>query len=118
MSMSSHTAYQIEGSFTTNVKDNIVNGLSFETHDSTLKEAVEIDWPAPGHGEILQVACWSNSLAWAEFCIRHGANVNTFSPRSGEIPLAMAARLAFVEMVNLLQHGASIHGSGAVVMTP
>lgn len=85
--------------------------------DSLVEEgAAEIDWPVPGHGDMLQVACWSDNLAWAEFCMRHGVIVNTYSSRSGEILLAMTARVTSVEMVNLLrQCGASLHGSDAVV---
>lgn len=63
-----------------------------------------------------QVGCWGDRLAWAEFCIRHGADVKAFSSLSGEIQLVMAARLSSVEIVDLLlQHGAILHGSGAVV---
>lgn len=105
------------GSVTHDVINRIVDGLSFETHKFLVeKGVVEIGWSIPRHGDMLQVACWGDKLAWAGFCIHHGADVNAFSPLSGEILLAMTARLSSVEMLNLLlQHGASLHGSGAVV---
>ena len=105
------------GSVTTDLIDRIVDGLSFETHKFLVEEgAAEIDWPVPGDGDMLQVACWSDSLAWAEFCIQRGANVNMYSPISGEVLLAMTARVTSVEMISLLlQYGANLHGSGAIV---
>ena len=94
----------------------IVDGLSFETHKFLVEGAAEVDWPVPRHGDMLQVACWGDRLAWAEFGFRHGADVNAFSPLSGEILLATTARRSSVEMVDLLlQHGAGLHDSGAVV---
>lgn len=65
---------------------------------------------------MLEIACRCDNLAWAEFCIRHGADVNTYSPRTGEILLAVTACLASVELVDLLrQHGADLQSSDAVV---
>ena len=108
--MSSHIAYQTGVPLlnSQDVLNKIVDGLSFETHKFLVEEgAAEVDWPVPRHGD---------RLAWAEFCIRHGADVNAFSPLSGEILLAMTARRSLVEMVDLLlHHGASLHDSGAVV---
>lgn len=65
---------------------------------------------------MLQVACWCDNLAWAEFCICHCANINKFCPLSGEALLVVTARVSSVEMVDLLlRYGAKIHGCGAVI---
>ena len=105
------------GSVTTDVIDNIADGLSFETHKFLVEEgAAKTTWPVRGHSDMLEIACRCGNLAWAEFCIRHGADVNTYSPRTGEILLAVTACLASVELVDLLlQHGADLQVSGAVV---
>lgn len=79
------------------------------------KELQKSKGAVPGHGDMLQVAYWIGNLAWAEFCIRHAADVNTFYPLSDEFLLTMTARVSSVEIVDLLlQHGASLHGSGTV----
>ena len=105
------------GSVTNDVIGNIADGLSFETHKFLVEEgAVVVDWHVPGHDDMLQVACLSDNLAWAKFCVHHGADVNTHSPLTGELLLAMTACVSSVAIVDLLlQHGASLHGSGAVV---
>ena len=57
MFTSSHTAYQT-GVVTTDVIDNIADGLSFETHKFLVEEgAAKIMWPVWGHSDMLEIAC-------------------------------------------------------------
>lgn len=56
---------------TTDVIENIADGLSFETQKFLVEKGAAKDtWPVRGHSDMLEIACRCDNLAWAEFCIR------------------------------------------------
>ncbi|KAH9993925.1 ankyrin repeat-containing domain protein [Xylariaceae sp. FL0662B] len=80
-------------------------------------KAVDIDYFIPWHGDILGLAATSNCLDWARFCLERGANPNLNLVDGYKTILAATAENDHREMVELLlQHGAWLQGSGAIVL--
>lgn len=70
----------------------------------------------PWVDDILKYVCPGNDIAWARFCLENGADPNLMVGHS-LCALAAAAGMSTVQMAELLlQHGAKMEGSGAIVI--
>ena len=79
--------------------------------------AVDINYYIPWWGDILSNVARRDDLAWAQLCLDRGADPNANLVDEHKSLLAAVAELASVEMATLLiQHGARVNGSGAIVM--
>lgn len=80
-------------------------------------KAVDINYYIPWWGDILSNVARRDDLDWAKFCLERGADPNLHLVEEHKSVLASVAELASVEMAALLiQHGAHVKGSGAIVM--
>ena len=78
---------------------------------------VDINHYIPWYGDILSNAATANDLTWTRLCLDHGADPNLNLVDEHKSILAAAAELASVDMVALLiDGGAQVKGSGAIVM--
>ncbi|KAL3480408.1 ankyrin repeat-containing domain protein [Aspergillus californicus] len=79
-------------------------------------KAVDINYVVPWYGDILGVKAAGNRLDWVKFCLAHGADPNRNLVEEYLSALASAAYTGSFEMVDLLlQHGARLKGSNAIV---
>lgn len=80
-------------------------------------EAVEINYYIPWFGDILSEVAKRDNFEWTKLCLSRGANPNENLVDEHTSLLAAVAELASVEMAALLiEHGAHVKGSGAIVM--
>ncbi|KAK3167662.1 hypothetical protein OEA41_010789 [Lepraria neglecta] len=80
-------------------------------------QAVEVDQYIPWFGDILSNVATDDDFEWAKLCLSHGANPNKNLYEEHKTILAAVAELASVEMAALLvENGAHVRGSGAIVM--
>ncbi|KAL9130677.1 MAG: hypothetical protein Q9217_001204 [Psora testacea] len=80
-------------------------------------KAVDIDYYIPWFGDILSNVATSNDMEWTKLCLSRGANPNKNLVEEHKSVLAAVAEGASVEMaVLLIEHGAQVKGSGAIVM--
>ena len=80
-------------------------------------KAVDVDHYIPWFGDILSNAATADDFEWARLCLEHGADPNKNLVDEHKSILAAVAELASVEMAALLiQYGADVKGSGAIVM--
>ena len=80
-------------------------------------KAVDVNYYIPWWGDILSNVARRNDLDWAKLCLNRGADPNQNLVDEHKSILAAVAELASVEMAALLiQHGARVNGSGAIVM--
>lgn len=85
-------------------------------HRRPTKGAAKVEWAVARYGDMLQVAYRCDNIAWADFCMRHGAEFNTFCPLCGKALLAMTAFLLQWQWSNsFFNTGASLHSSDAVI---
>ena len=81
------------------------------------RKAVEVDYYIPWFGDILSNAATHDDFEWARLCLSRGADPNKNLVDEHKSILAAVAELASVEMAQLLiEHGANVKGSGAIVM--
>ncbi|MCJ1370856.1 hypothetical protein MMC20_002069 [Loxospora ochrophaea] len=82
----------------------------------TSKE-VDIDYLVPWYGDVLGNVCSCGNVEWARFCLESGANPNTNLVDGYKSVLGAAAEEGSIEIVTLLlEHGAWLQESGAVVL--
>ena len=78
---------------------------------------VDVNHYIPWYGDILSNAATANDLEWARLSLEHGADPNLNLYEEHKSILAATAELASLEMVTLLvENGAHVKGSGAIVM--
>ena len=79
-------------------------------------KAVDIDYYIPWFGDILGNVATADDLEWTEFCLSRGADPNKNLVDEHKSLLAAVAELASLETAKLLvEHGAKVRGSGAIV---
>ncbi|KAL2841930.1 ankyrin repeat-containing domain protein [Aspergillus pseudodeflectus] len=79
-------------------------------------KAVDINYVVPWYGDILGVKAAGNQLDWVKFCLEHGADPNRNLVGEYLSALSCAASTGSIQMVDLLlQHGARLKGSNAIV---
>ena len=80
-------------------------------------KAIDVNYYIPWWGDILSNVAKRNDFDWARLCLDHGADPNRNLVDEHKSTLAAVAELASVEMAELLiQHGAHVKGSGALIM--
>lgn len=78
---------------------------------------INVNHYIPWFGDMLSNAVTDNDLEWARLCLEHNADPNCNLVDEYMSVLATAAEVTCIEMVKLLvEHGASVKGSGAIVM--
>ncbi|KAI4200169.1 MAG: hypothetical protein LQ350_004130 [Teloschistes chrysophthalmus] len=89
-----------------------------ETYNLLLDaRAIDVDYYIPWFGDILGNVAIEDDQEWTALCLRHGANPNRNLVDEHKSVLAAVAELASVETAKLLvEGGASVRGSGAIVM--
>lgn len=107
------------GSVTTNMIDNIADGLSFETYKFLVEEgAAEIIWVCKDIAICPKLHAGSDNLTWAEFWIRRGVDANTYHILPELVKYYSLWPLAFFRWdwsTPCFNTGADLQGSGAVV---
>ena len=79
--------------------------------------AIDVNYAISKYGAILSMAATADNLEWANICLSHGADPNSDLVDQHMSVLAAVAELASTEMAQLLiDHGASVRDSGAIVM--
>lgn len=79
--------------------------------------SIDINHVVPWYGDILSTVATNNNLPMARFCLEHGANPNRNRVDEYKTVLAATAELGYVDMVALLlDYGAVLKGSGAIVL--
>ncbi len=80
-------------------------------------KAIDIDYYTPWFGDILSNVATKDDFEWARLCVSRGADPNLNLVDEHKSILAGVAETASVEMARLLiEHGARVKGSGAIVM--
>lgn len=95
-----------------------VGSNGFETYKILIETGViDIDYYIPWFGDVLGIMADANNIDWVRYCLEHGADPNKDLIEEYRTPLAAAAGNGNVEMVQLLlDYGAVIKGSGAIVV--
>ncbi|KAJ9643485.1 hypothetical protein H2199_004164 [Coniosporium tulheliwenetii] len=106
------------GSVTDAVMAALVGNHSFGTHKLLVtSKAVDVDRVVPWHGDILGIVAPAGDNEWAKFCLQNGANPNLNMVDEFKPGLAATAERGITDMVSLLlEHGAWLKGSGAIVL--
>ncbi|EYE90702.1 ankyrin repeat domain-containing protein, partial [Aspergillus ruber CBS 135680] len=79
--------------------------------------AIDINYVIPWYGDILSTVATNNDLKMAQFCLEHGADPNRNRVDEYKTVIAATAELGYVDMVALLlEYGAVLKGSGAIVL--
>ncbi|XXG99232.1 hypothetical protein Hte_005569 [Hypoxylon texense] len=96
----------------------IASNSSFASHRVLIEaRAIDINYFVPWFGDILSLAATSGRLDWAQFCLEHGANPNLNLVDNYKSVLCATAEKGYQAMAELLlQHGAWLQGSGALVV--
>lgn len=80
-------------------------------------KAIDLDYYVPWFGDALGLAVRDEKLDWVKFCLEHGANPDKNLLDEYKMSLAEAAENGNQETVELLiQYGAKVRGSGAIVL--
>ncbi|KAL9588401.1 MAG: hypothetical protein Q9203_002786 [Teloschistes exilis] len=89
-----------------------------ETYELLLDaKAIDVDYHIPWFGDILGNVAAEDDQDWTALCLRHGADPNRNLVDEHKSVLAAVAELASVETAKLLvEGGATVRGSGAIVM--
>lgn len=103
--------------FSDDVMQEIRLGHSFAVYKVLVKKTYDPKRRAvPWVDDILGHVCPTTDISWARFCLENGADPNLMVAHS-MCALAAAAGESTVEMADLLlQHGAKMDGSGAIVI--
>lgn len=102
-----------------NVMRTLIGAGAFNTHKVLIEaNAVDIDYYITWFGTVLSVAATSGNHAWAKFCLEKGADPNYDKPVDEyKTILAGVAENGKVDIVALLlEHGARLKWSGAIVV--
>lgn len=103
--------------FTDSVMSETIRGHSFATYKVFVSHALNSDRIVPSFDDILANVCLAGEISWARFCLDNGADPNFHTIDDPMYLLAATAELSTVEMADLLlQHGARMEGSGAIVI--
>lgn len=95
----------------------IVRGHSFSTYKVLVSHGLDINHVVPWYGDVLIVACQSGDISWARFCLENGADANLHMVDDSKYALTATAESSTIEIANLLlQYGAKLQGSGAIVI--
>lgn len=91
-------------------------GHSFATYKVLVSRCHDPHRAVPLVDDILRAVCAGTDIGWARFSLENGADPNLMVGHS-MCALTAAAALSTVEMVDLLlQHGAKMAGTGAIVI--
>lgn len=102
---------------TDSVLAEIIRGYSFATYKVLVSHGLDTNRVVPWFGDILIVACQDSDISWARFCLENGADPNLHMVNDSMYALAATAQMSTVAMADLLlQHGAKMEGSGAIVL--
>jgi hypothetical protein len=95
-----------------------VAGNGFATYKVLIEAGVvDINYYIPWFGDVLGIMADANNINWARYCLEHGADPNKNRIEEYRTSLAAAASNGNTEMVQLLlEYGAAINGSGAIVV--
>lgn len=95
-----------------------VDSNGFETYKILIEAGViDIDYYIPWFGDVLGIMADANNINWVRYCLEHGADPNKNLIEEFRTPLAAAASNGNAEMVQLLlEYGAALNGSGAIVV--
>ncbi|GAM38364.1 hypothetical protein TCE0_033r09027 [Talaromyces pinophilus] len=95
-----------------------VGSNGFDTYKVLIEAGVvNIDYYIPWFGDVLGIMADANNIDWVRYCLEHGADPNKNLIEEHRTPLAAAASNSNAEMVQLLlNYGAVINGSGAIVV--
>ncbi|KAK2802249.1 hypothetical protein FQN50_007430 [Emmonsiellopsis sp. PD_5] len=106
------------GAVTDAVMTTLISANSFETHRLLVaSKAVDINRFVPWFGDILGVVAPEGNYEWTRFCLENGADPNLNKVDGFKSVLAAAAERSTTEMVALLiEHGAQLNGSGALIL--
>lgn len=79
--------------------------------------AIDINYVVPWYGDILSTVATNDNLEMARFCLEHGADPNQNRVDEHKTVIAATAELGYVDMVALLlEYGAVLQGSGAIIL--
>jgi hypothetical protein len=95
-----------------------VGSNGFETYKVLIEtKAVDINQYIPWFGDVLGIMTDANNIDWVKYCLEHGADPNKNLIEEFRNPLAAAASNGNTDMVQLLlDYGAALNGSGAIVV--
>ncbi|KAF2105789.1 ankyrin repeat-containing domain protein [Lophiotrema nucula] len=98
--------------------NSLVSAGSFQTHKVLVESgAVDIDYYIPWFGTVLAVAAPAGNYEWTEYCLEKGANANFDRVDEYKTVLAATAENGRIDVVGLLlDHGATLNSSGAIVL--
>ena len=78
---------------------------------------IDINYVVPWYGDILSTVATNNNLEMARFCLEYGADPNRNRVDEYKTVIAATAELGYVDMVALLlEYGAVLKGSGAIIL--
>ncbi|KAF2727348.1 ankyrin, partial [Polyplosphaeria fusca] len=104
------------------VNDSILQALagasSFQTHKVLIQtNTIDINYYIPWWGPVLAVVAPDEDYEWVKFCLENGANANFNRVDEYKTVLGAAAENGRMDVVQLLlDHGATVQGSGAIVL--
>lgn len=95
-----------------------VGSNGFETYKALIEtKVVDIDHYIPWFGDVLVIMADANNIDWVRYSLEHGADPNKNLIEEFRTPLAAAASNGNADMVQLLlDYGAALNGSGAIVV--
>lgn len=95
----------------------IIRCHSFATYKVLVSHGLDTNRDVPWFGDILIVACQDSDISWARFCLENSADPNLHMVDDSMYALTATAEMSTVEVADLLlQHGAKMEGSGAIVL--
>ncbi|KAF2681015.1 ankyrin, partial [Lentithecium fluviatile CBS 122367] len=100
-----------------NIMSFLIASESIETHKALIEaKAIPIGHYIPWFGTVLSVAAKDGLYEWTKFCLEAGADPNKDKVDEHLSVLASAAENGHLDIIQLLlEHGAKLQGSGAIV---
>ncbi|KAF2654906.1 ankyrin [Lophiostoma macrostomum CBS 122681] len=91
---------------------------ALKTHKMLVeKNLVDLDYYVPWFGTAFSVAATSGAYEWAKWCLEKGVDPNIDRVDEYKTVIAGTAENGHIDMVKLLlEHGAELNGSGAIVL--
>ena len=106
------------GHISDNVMLHILTGRAFETYKFLLtSKAVDPDYRIPWYGDFLGKVAPKGDVKWTKLCLENGANPNMNKVDEFKSVLGATAESGHLDTATLLlEHGAWLHDSGAIVL--